>query len=84
VFTGILFFRVKTANTGTRIKYKPKYYCHFVPKAFVHLACNLKLLFNNHTHMKLLGLAPMLWTKHLNLSVGYYTNIPNMIPTANY
>ena len=25
--------------------------------------------------MKLLGLAPMLWTKHLNLSVGFYTNI---------
>ncbi len=25
--------------------------------------------------MKLLGLAPMLWTKHLNLTVGFYTNI---------
>jgi hypothetical protein len=25
--------------------------------------------------MKLLGLSPMLWTKHLNLSVGFYTNI---------
>lgn len=25
--------------------------------------------------MKLLGLAPMLWTKHLNLTIGFYTNI---------
>ena len=25
--------------------------------------------------MKLLGLSPMLWTKHLNLTVGFYTNI---------
>ena len=25
--------------------------------------------------MKLLGLAPMLWTKHLNLTVGFYTSI---------
>lgn len=25
--------------------------------------------------MKLLGIAPMLWTKHLHLSVGFYTNI---------
>lgn len=25
--------------------------------------------------MKLLGLAPMLWTKHLNLTVGFYTNV---------
>lgn len=25
--------------------------------------------------MKLLGLAPMLWTKHLTLTVGFYTNI---------
>jgi uncharacterized glyoxalase superfamily protein PhnB len=27
--------------------------------------------------MKLLGLSPMLWTKHLNLTVGFYTNILN-------
>jgi len=27
--------------------------------------------------MKLLGLAPMFWTKHLNLTVGFYTNILN-------
>ena len=25
--------------------------------------------------MKLLGLAPMLWTKHLNLTVGFYTSV---------
>ncbi|MEI6060255.1 MAG: VOC family protein [Bacteroidota bacterium] len=25
--------------------------------------------------MKLLGLSPMLWTKHLNLTVGFYTTI---------
>jgi hypothetical protein len=25
--------------------------------------------------MKLLGLSPMLWTKHLNLTVGFYTSI---------
>jgi hypothetical protein len=25
--------------------------------------------------MKLLGLSPILWTKHLNLTVGFYTNI---------
>ena len=25
--------------------------------------------------MKLLGLSPMLWTKHLNLTVGFYTNV---------
>jgi len=25
--------------------------------------------------MKLLGLSPMLWTKHLSLTVGFYTNI---------
>lgn len=25
--------------------------------------------------MKLLGLAPMLWTKHLNHTVGFYTNV---------
>jgi uncharacterized glyoxalase superfamily protein PhnB len=25
--------------------------------------------------MKLLGLAPMLWTRHLNLTVGFYTNV---------
>lgn len=25
--------------------------------------------------MKLLGLAPMLWTKHLSLTVGFYTNV---------
>ena len=25
--------------------------------------------------MKLLGLSPMLWTKHLQLTVGFYTNI---------
>jgi len=27
--------------------------------------------------MKLLGLSPMLWTKHLNLTVGFYTTILN-------
>lgn len=25
--------------------------------------------------MKMLGLAPMLWTRHLNLTVGFYTSI---------
>ncbi len=27
--------------------------------------------------MKLLGLAPMLWTKHLTLTVGFYTQVLN-------